>query len=66
MAPEIIKSMSYDYKPDIWSAMVVIYILFINEMPFYGRDIKEIQKQILSKNIAWEIDHNPKWSKVSP
>lgn len=47
MAPEVIAQQSYDFKADVWSAMVVIYILFTAEMPFYGDSYANILEDII-------------------
>lgn len=38
MAPEILNQQNYDYKVDVWSATVVLYVLLSGEMPFYGKN----------------------------
>ena len=42
MAPEMVMNDTYDCKVDVWSAAVVVYILLSGEMPFYGKDIKQM------------------------
>ena len=66
MAPEIINQESYDYKPDVWSAMVVVYVLFTGDMPFYGDTLSELHEEIKYKDIVKEINENTWWNKVSP
>ena len=47
MAPEIIERQGYDFKVDVWSATIIIYVLLSEELPFYGKTDREIMDQIL-------------------
>ena len=63
MAPEMLQGGQYDCKVDVWSASVVIYILLSGEMPFYGKDLKELRKAIKEKEPDFS---SYKWSQVCP
>ena len=62
MAPEVIKENGYDYKVDVWSATVIIYILLCEELPFFGATTEEIYDSIINKDL--DISSS-KWSEVS-
>lgn len=37
MCPEIVKKVNYDgMKADVWSAGVVLYLLVMGKLPFFG------------------------------
>lgn len=63
MAPEMLQNQRYDCKVDIWSLSVVIYILLSGEMPFYGKDLKELHKAILECEPDFS---SHKWKQVCP
>lgn len=63
MAPEMLLNEKYTSKVDVWSASVVIYILLSGEMPFYGKDLKELRKAIKEKEPDFS---SHKWSQVCP
>ena len=46
IAPEIIEREPYDHKADVWSASVIAYSLMCNNVPFAGRNFKEVLKNI--------------------
>lgn len=62
MAPEVIKEESYDFKVDVWSATIIIYILLCEELPFFGAETQEIYDQIINKEL--DID-SEKWMNIS-
>jgi serine/threonine protein kinase len=47
IAPEILAKQYYDYKVDIWSFGVVVYILTVGQEPFKTDTIKELYKKII-------------------
>ena len=59
MSPELILKKVYDYKSDIWSAMVTIYALIYGNLPFYGETYSETSQEILKYNIHHEINNDP-------
>ena len=48
IAPEVILQ-NYNFKCDLWSCGVIMYILLTNKIPFSGRDDDEIFRNILSQ-----------------
>lgn len=42
MAPEIVKSLPYDTKVDIWALGVMTYIILSGRPPFKGKTKEEI------------------------
>ena len=42
MAPEMIKKKPYDYKVDVWSASIIIYIMLTGKMPYSGNTFQEV------------------------
>ena len=64
IAPEILKNRGYEgFGVDIWSAGVVLYSMLSGNVPFKGRDIKELQRLIIEgefkpiNNISKEANH---------
>ena len=53
-APEKFNDTQYDEKVDIWSATVCIYVLLVGELPFFGNDDFEVEKEVLSKNLDFQ------------
>ena len=53
-APEKFNDAQYDEKVDIWSATVCIYVLLVGELPFFGNDDFEVEKEVLSKNLDFQ------------
>ena len=51
MAPEVVKRESYGLKVDVWSALVVIFILVSGEMPFSGSSREEVIDSILMTDL---------------
>lgn len=43
--PEVLKG-KYNYKCDIWSSGVLLFILLSGSMPFEGKNVNEIYKKI--------------------
>ena len=50
MAPEILKNEEYDYKVDLWSLGVMIYILYFGMFPFRG-ETEAALLRIFEKNL---------------
>ena len=48
IAPEVILK-NYNFKCDLWSCGVIMYILLTNKIPFAGREDDEIFRNILSQ-----------------
>ena len=61
MAPEVIID-KHDYKCDIWSLGVILYVLLCGEPPFKGSNFEEIKKKILE---AQPIFESKEWKDIS-
>jgi len=53
IAPEVFKR-KYDFKCDLWSTGVIMYVLLTKKIPFFGEDEKQIQKNIVKKTYNAE------------
>jgi calcium-dependent protein kinase len=62
IAPEVIKK-SYDYKCDIWSCGVILFILLVGYPPFKGNTQKDLLNSIVKGKYSIS---GPEWSRVSP
>eukprot|EP01083_Nonionella_stella_P075156 204124_1 len=62
VAPEIITRNDYNYKCDVWSLGVILYILLVGYQPFHGETLNEIYELI----AQGKYDFNTKrWDDVS-
>jgi len=59
MAPELLNNNKYNYKVDIWSTTVIIFILLFGNFPYKGRDHKEIAHKIKSLDLSSVMNQNP-------
>ena len=50
MAPEVLNK-KYNFKCDLWSLGVVMYVLLTKKIPFFGKDDKEVRKSIVKKKF---------------
>ena len=50
IAPEVIKG-NYNYKCDIWSCGVILYVLLCGTPPFNGKNDQEITEKIKLKPL---------------
>ena len=64
VAPEIFTDKHYDYKVDCWALGVVLFELLSNDLPFFHKDAKLFNKQILSKPII--LENYPTLRNISP
>ena len=62
MAPEVIQEIGYDFRVDVWSTSVIVYILLCEELPFYGANSEEIYDSIVKKEPDLS---SQKWDHVS-
>ncbi len=62
LAPELIKSETYNEKIDVWSCGVIFYLLLIGNFPFEGNQKSEIINNIIQGK--YEID-NKHWKSIS-
>jgi len=53
MAPELILHERYNEKVDVWSLGVITYQLLTGRTPFDAAKIKEINKNICSKQLSF-------------
>ena len=54
IAPEVFNK-NYDFKCDLWSCGVIMYILLTKNVPFNGENKDEIKTQILKENYNEEF-----------
>ena len=45
IAPEVLNK-KYNFKCDLWSLGVIMYVLLTKKIPFFGKDDKEVRKSI--------------------
>lgn len=62
MSPEAIQGCYTGSSTDLWSVGVIAYMLLSNEMPFSGKDPKEVKQQIRTKEIKFE---GMAWERIS-
>ena len=52
-APEILKSIPYSFKVDIWALGVTLYYLVFKQLPFEKGTKNDIKKSILSETVVY-------------
>ena len=58
MAPEIMGNNKYNNKSDLWSLGVIIYEFLYGKLPFKGKNLIELNKNIHENNISYESSRN--------
>ena len=61
-APEVLSRFPYGNKADCWSLGVILYILLVGKMPFYGKNDQSIAAKILGRNINITSE---RWQRIS-
>ncbi len=61
VAPEVL-SQNYDYRCDIWSIGVILYILLCGYPPFNGKSSKEVINRIKRGDVEFEPED---WQYIS-
>lgn len=54
MAPEIMKKNKYNIKSDLWSLGIIIYEMLYGTVPFKGKNIIELSKNIYKKQLDFK------------
>jgi calcium-dependent protein kinase len=52
IAPEVLKK-KYDFRCDLWSVGVIMYVLLTKKIPFHGTSDKEVRKNIKKKSSKY-------------
>merc|ERR1719223_603331 len=53
LAPELI-GQSYDYRADVWSFGILLYLLVYGHYPYDAKHPREIMVKILTEPIRWQ------------
>lgn len=61
MAPEVLQG-KYNFKCDLWSLGVMAYMLLSSQIPFVGRDMSAIAKEIMEGHHSFS---GKKWNGIS-
>ncbi|EER00784.1 calcium-dependent protein kinase, putative [Perkinsus marinus ATCC 50983] len=62
VAPEILMG-DYDFRCDVWSIGVIVYMLLSGSPPFTGEDARETVRNIFQASLCFD---GPRWEGVSP
>jgi calcium-dependent protein kinase len=61
IAPEVLKKL-YNYKCDVWSMGIILFILLSGEPPFKGKEDEEILANVMNAPLEFK---KPIWMVVS-
>lgn len=64
MAPEILNFEPSDGRSDVWSACVVVFVLFSGRFPYDGESKSKVYEQILARELVKDL-MAPNWAHVS-
>ncbi|KAI8871352.1 kinase-like protein [Ramicandelaber brevisporus] len=59
LAPEIFEQQPYTYQCDFWSLGVVLYELFVGQVPWRAKDFVTLAHHIKTKPITWPREISP-------
>jgi len=65
MAPELVRSMPYNEKVDVWSLGVITYQLLSGKTPFESNNLKIIDRNIKRKEVTFKNTHDENWDHIS-
>lgn len=63
LAPEILDKKKYDYKVDVWSATIVLFVMLCGKHPVKAKTIQDMQKQLKKFDLDKELARH---SNLSP
>eukprot|EP00919_Chromeraceae_sp_WS-2016_P028847 GHVR01068347.1.p1 GENE.GHVR01068347.1~~GHVR01068347.1.p1 ORF type:complete len:585 (-),score=119.13 GHVR01068347.1:84-1838(-) len=55
MSPEVY-SRKFNFKCDVWSAGVILYILLTSRLPYMGKSVEEVKQKVLHEKMPLERD----------
>lgn len=58
MAPEVVNSLAYNHKCDLWSIGIVLYVILSGKFPFYSESTDETIKKINKQELDLESNYN--------
>jgi len=62
VAPEVLSATGYDKEVDLWSVVVITYLLLCGFPPFYGESLPEVFEQIMKAEYDFP---EPYWTDIS-
>ena len=55
MAPEVLNDLPYNYKADVYSAGIILYIILSGKLPFNGASYKDIVYKNMRGKINFKV-----------